>query len=265
MRTSQTHPLAIADVRPAPGHGKVGLTLCPGKVQHAGLTGAWNRDLSLDLDAITAWNAVAVVTLVEGHELERLNVPQLGAEVRARHVDWHHLPIPDGGIPDAAFEAVWEEVGEGLRARIRDGFNIVVHCMGGLGRAGTIASRLLVELGWNPEDAVQAVRKVRPGAIETRRQLEFVHDCTPVAERQPEPSERAVKDRAVGALVGLAVGDALGTTLEFCRRDSRPRLVDMEGGGPFRLALVSGPMTLRWRSRSPTASSPAMVSMNWTS
>jgi ADP-ribosylglycohydrolase len=43
-------------------------------------------------------------------------------------------------------------------------------------------------------------------------------------------------DRAVGALLGLAVGDALGTTLEFSRRDSRPPVADMVGGGPFGLA-----------------------------
>ena len=42
-------------------------------------------------------------------------------------------------------------------------------------------------------------------------------------------------DRAAGALVGLAVGDALGTTLEFSLRDSKQRLTDMVGGGPFNL------------------------------
>ena len=45
----------------------------------------------------------------------------------------------------------------------------------------------------------------------------------------------AVKDRALGALVGLAVGDAVGTTLEFAERDSGPALTDMVGGGPFGL------------------------------
>jgi ADP-ribosyl-[dinitrogen reductase] hydrolase len=39
----------------------------------------------------------------------------------------------------------------------------------------------------------------------------------------------------LGALVGLAIGDAVGTTLEFSARDSYPRHVDMVGGGPFRL------------------------------
>ena len=45
-----------------------------------------------------------------------------------------------------------------------------------------------------------------------------------------------VRDRALGAFLGLAVGDALGTTLEFKRRDTYEHLTEMVGGGPFRLA-----------------------------
>jgi ADP-ribosyl-[dinitrogen reductase] hydrolase len=45
-----------------------------------------------------------------------------------------------------------------------------------------------------------------------------------------------IVDRALGSLLGLAVGDALGTTLEFARRDARPPVTDMIGGGPFGLA-----------------------------
>ena len=71
VRTSITHPLQIAEIRPAPAMGKLGLTLCPGKKQAGALTGPWDRDLCLDLDVVAAWNAAAVVTLVEGHELDR--------------------------------------------------------------------------------------------------------------------------------------------------------------------------------------------------
>lgn len=45
----------------------------------------------------------------------------------------------------------------------------------------------------------------------------------------------ATIDRARGALLGLAVGDALGTTLEFTRRDTKPLHTEMLGGGPFGL------------------------------
>lgn len=44
-------------------------------------------------------------------------------------------------------------------------------------------------------------------------------------------------DRARGALLGLAVGDAIGTTVEFKPRGSFALLTDMVGGGPFRLLL----------------------------
>lgn len=43
-------------------------------------------------------------------------------------------------------------------------------------------------------------------------------------------------DRWRGALLGLAVGDALGTTLEFSRPGELEPVTDMVGGGPFDLA-----------------------------
>ena len=52
----------------------------------------------------------------------------------------------------------------------------------------------------------------------------------------PFHSPEGPRDRAKGALVGLALGDALGTTLEFARRDTKPPVTDLVGGGPFRLA-----------------------------
>ena len=43
------------------------------------------------------------------------------------------------------------------------------------------------------------------------------------------------KDRFRGCLLGLAVGDAVGTTLEFKAPGSFKPIHDMVGGGPFRL------------------------------
>ena len=45
----------------------------------------------------------------------------------------------------------------------------------------------------------------------------------------------SLRDRYVGCLLGLAVGDAVGTTVEFRPRGSFEPLNDMVGGGPFGL------------------------------
>lgn len=44
-----------------------------------------------------------------------------------------------------------------------------------------------------------------------------------------------LQDRFLGCLLGLAAGDAVGTTVEFRPRGSFTPLLDMVGGGPFRL------------------------------
>ena len=112
---------------------------------------------------------------------------------------------------------------------------MVFHCRGELGRSGMIAARLLVELGWAPDKAIAAIRHVRPGAIETRSQEQVVMAARPIRPRPVDRSPEAVADRARGCLLGLALGDALGTTLEFAARDARPKVTDLVGGGPFGL------------------------------
>jgi ADP-ribosyl-[dinitrogen reductase] hydrolase len=44
-----------------------------------------------------------------------------------------------------------------------------------------------------------------------------------------------LEDRVQGCMLGLAAGDAVGTTVEFRERGSFEPLTDMVGGGPFRL------------------------------
>jgi ADP-ribosyl-[dinitrogen reductase] hydrolase len=230
--TSGSNPLRIAEL-PA-GRGLIGITFLPGKHQN-GMTGRHRRDLATDLDTIAAWNASAVVTLVEDHELERYRVPSLGEQVRLRHMEWHHWPIPDFHAPDAAFDAGWPDRSAMLRAMLARGGRVLVHCKGGLGRAGSIAARLLVDDGMAPGAAMAAVRAVRPGAIEVSAQERWLMDASPAPLPQPARDRDAARDRALGALLGLAVGDALGAAIEFSAKPRLALLSDLEAGGPHRL------------------------------
>lgn len=51
-KTSVTHPLQIAAISAGPGLGRVGITLCPGKHDRYGMSGYWDRNLNMDLEAI---------------------------------------------------------------------------------------------------------------------------------------------------------------------------------------------------------------------
>ncbi len=180
MRTSLTHPLRIDELDCQPqAPGVIGITFCPGKCGDSVHGAPWARDLALDLTVIARWGATAVITLVESHELSTLGVAHLGDAVRRHGMAWHHLPIPDLQAPGAAFQ---QAAGDALRqtlAALHRGEKVLVHCRGGLGRAGTVAASMLIELGEAPGTALQRVRQARPGAVETPAQAQYLHGYQP--------------------------------------------------------------------------------------
>ena len=54
------------------------------------------------------------------------------------------------------------------------GKNIILHCRGGKGRAGTAAAILLIEFGEDKMNAINIVRNKRKGAIESKTQEDFI-------------------------------------------------------------------------------------------
>src|ERR1019366_417276 len=164
-KTSQSHPLRIEPVEIRDGRGVIGLTFCPGKKHTGMISGAWDRDLRIDMKAIEDFGAAALVTLMEDAELDAVHVPpdRLRAEAREHGIEWHYLPVADVDIPDRQFEDRWTYAGLRLRNILKRGGRVVVHCRGGLGRTGTIAARLLVEFGDDPKVAIKKIRAARSG------------------------------------------------------------------------------------------------------
>ena len=155
--------------------------------------------------------ATSLVSLIERHELSAFGVSNLGEAAEEAGLEWHHLPIKDVHIPDERFERRWTYSGQVLRRRLQSGERIVLHCRGGLGRTGTIAARLAIELGETPETALRRVRAARKGAVETHEQEAYV-----LQESFPVP-DAGYTDRVLGCLLGGAVGDAFGYGVEFSK------------------------------------------------
>ena len=195
-RTSNSHPLRIDELAVPGTSAVIGLTFCPGKCQRQATSGAWARDLDTDLAAIAEWGAVAIINLVEDHEMRELGVADTVQRLPAG-IDYYHLPICDAGIPDVQWESAWVVQGAAVRARLFAGQRVLVHCKGGLGRTGLLAARLLIEFGMPPAKAVSAVRAARAGSIETDAQHAYVlRQQPPGAVREPgEEPGRKTGDR----------------------------------------------------------------------
>ena len=152
-----------ADLLPRPG--RIGMTLCPGRRDRG-------RDLGQDLGSLKAQGVTRLVALLTQAELDWAGVPDLAARARAAGLAFHHLPIPDQDVPtfDEA-DALLDEID----AALQQGERVVLHCMAGVGRTGTLAACLLARHGLPAEAAITAVRETRdPRSLETAGQESFL-------------------------------------------------------------------------------------------
>ena len=113
--------------------------------------------------------------MIEDKEIENLyEKKKFVRNIYINNFKWVHIPIPDLKAPDYKFVDKWQTTKSLLKNDLIEGKNIVVHCMGGKGRSGTLAAILLVEFGEKNKDAIDIVRDKRNGAIETKEQEDFI-------------------------------------------------------------------------------------------
>ena len=176
----------LADGRP----GRLGLTFLPGKrgpsMRYPGRV--YRRDLARDLETLRLVGVRAVILLVEDHELVRWGDPEIVDRARMAGIAIDRHPIPDGSAPRSA-DAMDAILG-GLDLARADG-DAVVACMGGVGRAGTVAACALVAAGSSAAGAIARVRAVRhPTAVETAGQVAFVEAYERHIAERGHPSAR---------------------------------------------------------------------------
>ncbi|WP_143828034.1 protein-tyrosine phosphatase family protein [Anaeromyxobacter sp. Fw109-5] len=116
--------------------------------------------------------AKMLVTLLERFEIAELG--DLDGEARQARLRWIHYPIADRWAPTDLASA--RRLVVSILNALERGQDLVVHCWGGVGRAGTIAAACFVARGTPPADAIAIVRAARGRAIETAAQERFVRE-----------------------------------------------------------------------------------------
>lgn len=172
VRTSETDPIEVGWI--AEPFDRLGITMAPGK-RASSLSGApWRRDLELDLLRLRYFHRVdTLVCLLPDAEMEALGIRRYEERARAHGMEVLRLPIPDGRTPSDAVAV--RSLVRAVRARLEAGRRVVVHCRGGLGRAGTISGCVLVGSGVAPEAALELLVRARgPSCPENEAQRAFV-------------------------------------------------------------------------------------------
>jgi ADP-ribosylglycohydrolase len=180
-------------------------------------------------------------------------------------VRYFHRPIRDHDLPPSREHMV--ETLDIIASALRANRCVYVHCRAGIGRTGVVLGCLLVESGMAGESALEHLNEVWrqsarseswPSVPETDAQVEYVRTWEPsvvpypsvhfpeaviveepaapsAAEAIPAPGPIEPLGRFVGALVGLAVGDALAAATQDQKPGTFTAVSELTGGGPFNL------------------------------
>jgi ADP-ribosyl-[dinitrogen reductase] hydrolase len=161
-------------------------------------------------------------------------------------VEYWRSPIYDSSVPSEA--AQMRAIQARLQSALAVGRRVYLHCRAGIGRTGTVVGCYLVEQGLDGQAALQQLNSLWqqsarslswPQVPQTSEQAEFI--CSWAQHRQQGRDApalaalRALRERFLGTVLGLAIGDALGCSVQFGRPGQVSPVADLIGGGPLDL------------------------------
>ena len=244
VSTSLSSPLQAPSIQlPAGIPGKLRITFAPGKHGPAELSSAVHeRDLQLDLLSLVELKTDVLAGFTEAHEMEKLSVPlpRLQASAERLGIRYLHFALPDMSTPRGEQEegqAALEFARE-LAERVKHGETVTVYCRRGLGRSGMMAAAVLIILGEDADQAIQAVRTARNGAIQTAAKETFVRTAAGHVFETSGTTQEEAPAGLLRILLGLVAADALGAATEFQSPDQIAKrfpqgLKTYASGSPF--------------------------------
>ncbi len=130
-----------------------------------------------DLDHMANWRPALVISLVTHVELVEAGAQDLGQDIQDKGNRWVHLAVRPGAGANANMAEVWPQVSEQARRALMGGGRVLMHSLRGGGRCGMAVLRLMIEAGEAPDEALDRLTAVHPGAIGTSEQIAWALDA----------------------------------------------------------------------------------------
>ena len=163
-----------------------------------------------------------------------------------RYVVYVRKAIRDHGVPDAPERMA--EILDYIGIALEVGHCVYVHCRAGVGRTNTVTGCWLRRAGlggpaaldrlnalWLANASAEFWPRVPETEVQQRYVLEWREPGADFEACLNLDAARALRDRYVGCVLGLACGDALGASTQFCTPGQFPPVTDPSGGGPWQL------------------------------
>jgi protein-tyrosine phosphatase len=113
-------------------------------------------------DEIAGWEKEGIdviISLLEPEEIAELGLQREAARCHELGIEFVSFPIPDGGVPARAREAI--ALAEAIIVRLKEGKSVGLHCRAGIGRSALIAACVLALFGIAPGAAFDLIEKAR--------------------------------------------------------------------------------------------------------
>uniref|UniRef100_A0A6B2L3M4 Tyrosine specific protein phosphatases domain-containing protein n=1 Tax=Arcella intermedia TaxID=1963864 RepID=A0A6B2L3M4_9EUKA len=170
-RTSISHPYSISWISKHPllKETSIGIAMCPGRKSFK-----WQRNLTLDLEAISQNTVDLVVSIITRVELLEMGLIDLHSKLEQKKIQTLYVSLPSKWTPTNSDE--FYTLVDKVRNRITKKKNkkILIHCNAGKGRTGLFCAAILMVLGMPFEKALETLKSVNFNLLKSPYQQSFL-------------------------------------------------------------------------------------------
>lgn len=134
------------------------------------VSGEWIED---EFRGIANEGIHQIVSLLEPQEAYEVGLHDEKSLTEQNGMEFVSFPVQDRGLPHSVEE--FKNLTMHLYQQIAGGKNTLVHCRAGIGRTGILAAGVLIQCGYEPDQALSQISKKRGVQVpDTREQRDWI-------------------------------------------------------------------------------------------